>query len=68
MPMNACRNCENFYMDGEGYEFPQFGYPNCRSQPHLANLTSFPFSKTYCPYFEKKKTQKENTYVIWNLG
>jgi len=45
---NQCRKCEFFFMDGEGWELPQFDYPSCTVMPHMANLTSFPFKRTKC--------------------
>jgi hypothetical protein len=50
----ACRECRHFFMDGEGWELPQFDYPNCAPHPHLANLKSFPFTNTSCPSHELK--------------
>lgn len=54
MAKKSCVTCANFFMDGEGWELPQFNYPNCREYPHFANLKSFPFKNTVCPEWTPK--------------
>lgn len=51
----SCRSCRHFYMDGEGWELPQFNYPNCRAHPGRGNLKSFPFQNTKCPTHQLKE-------------
>ena len=52
---NRCMNCAHFFVDGEGWELPQFDYPNCLKRPDMANLKSFPFERTKCPSFTPKE-------------
>ena len=48
-----CTDCKNFFIDGEGWELPQFDYADCKKHPNYAHLKSFPFKNTSCKNFEK---------------
>jgi len=50
---NSCVMCKHFYIDGEGWELPQFNYPNCLKRKNYANLKSFPFVNTKCESYKK---------------
>lgn len=52
--VKSCLKCNHLFMDGGGWELPQFDYPNCNKHPNLANLKSFPFKDTKCPSFSLK--------------
>lgn len=57
--VKSCKKCRQFFMDGEGWELPQFDYPNCKANPSAANLKSFPFNNTSCPHFTQKEGSDE---------
>jgi hypothetical protein len=49
-----CVNCVHFFIDGEGWELPQYDFANCKARPNFANLKSFPFKNTKCRVYEEK--------------
>lgn len=52
-----CKNCTNYFIDGEGWELPQFNYPNCHKRPNWANLKAFPFNCTSCSDFTPRTNE-----------
>jgi hypothetical protein len=50
-----CADCVHFFIDGEGWELPQYDYANCKARPNFAYLKSFPFKNTKCKTYEAKE-------------
>jgi len=50
----ACRLCKHFFIDGEGWEYPQYDFANCHKRSSMMYLKSFPFHNTKCKTFERK--------------
>lgn len=55
MANNACKNCKHFFLDGDGWEYRQYDYADCKKRPSMMYLKSFPFKNTKCKTFERKK-------------
>jgi hypothetical protein len=52
-----CTDCVYFFIDGEGWELPQYDYANCKRRPSMMWLKSFPFKNTKCKTYEAKETK-----------
>jgi hypothetical protein len=49
-----CRSCIYLSRESEGWEHPEIFWYECRERPGLANLRSFPFTRTKCASYKPR--------------